>query len=194
MDSDDGEALWTRYFEEFTHCKLHLDSEVSPLLKKILEAYIGPLENTDALSRLVSLHVRVHLLQLDLNKLTRILKPLSTLQEEMEASCITVEPTASLVSATFPVHSVGKAPPNFASHIVGMLFKFLSQTAATDINNLASWYRCYADIVSILSLAYILLTFIKYWFYFFPYRCPYALWKRTFLTVLIHEMLHLKHS
>ncbi len=156
MDSDDGEELWARYFEEFTMRTLHLDSEKSLLLKKLLEAYIGPLESSSALSRLVSLHVRVHLLQLDLNKLTRILKPISALQEEMEASYITADPTASLVSATFPVHSVSKAPPNLASHIVGMLYKFLSQTGATETENLASWYMCYADIVSTLSLACIL--------------------------------------
>ena len=169
MDSDDGETLWTRYFEDFTHYKLHLESEVSPLTKKILEAYIGPLASTDALSRLVSLHVRVYLLQLNLNKLIRILKPISTLQEEMEASSIAVDPMASLVSATLPIHTAREVPPNLASRIVGMLFNFISQTGTTEVENLAYWYRCYGDIVSTLLLVYIFSSKIwNYYYIFFP--------------------------
>ena len=147
-----GDKIWNRYFDDFAHDKLHLKPEVSPLTKQILRAYIGPVTGSDALVRLVSLHVRLHVYQMDLPKVTTILKPISKMQPEMNP--VATGSLANLLSVASSMHdfkSFVRIPQTLVSLIVETLFTFASHmsTAESESESLKSWYQSYSDIVSI---------------------------------------------
>ena len=150
-----GDIIWNRYFDDFAHDKLHLPPKVPSLTKEIFKAYIGPVTGSDALCRLVSLHIRLHVYQMDLTKVTTILKPIAKMRQELETlHPATTGSLANLSSVTSPIHdhkSVVRIPQTLVSPIVETLFTFASQmnTADSDSESLKSWYQSYSDIVSI---------------------------------------------
>ena len=171
-----GDKIWNRYFDDFAHDKLHLMPEVyvSPLTKEILKAYIGPVMGIDALSRLVALHIRLHVYQMDLTKVTTILRPIAKMRQEME----TLHPAATgslanLLSVALPMRepkSIVRIPQTLVSLIVATLFTFASHmnTAESESGSLKSWYQSYCDIVSILRYSIVIFITLSL---FDSYRC-----------------------
>ena len=150
MQSDN--TLWVRYFDDFARHKLHL-LETTLLTRHILHLYIGidSLNCEDALSKLVSLHVRLHVHHLDIAKVVRVLNPISKL--ESQGSPLKSDPaiTLALKSVVSPEHTVGqKRPPNISSFIVTMLFETFSEAVSTkSTDKLTEWHKSYLGIVSL---------------------------------------------
>lgn len=150
MQSDD--TLWVRYFDDFARHKLHL-LEVTSLTRHILHLYIGidTLNCEDALSKLVSLHVRLHVHHLDIAKVVRVLNPI--LKLESQGSLLKPDPTKTfaLKSVVSPEHTVGrKRLPNISSFIVTMLFETFSEAVGTKSSDkLKEWHKSYLGIVSL---------------------------------------------
>ena len=156
------DRIWNRYFDDFVHYKLHLTPEASLLAIEILKAYIGPVTGRSALARLVSLHVRLHVYQMDLTKVTAVLKPISRMQQSLHPAA-----TGSLadLSVTSPLHdpkSIARIPQTFVSLIVETLYTFAlhMSTTESESESLESWYQSYSDIVSTSSYENVLF-FIK---------------------------------
>ena len=151
MKVDD--TLWVRYFDDFARDKLHLPNEITPLTRQILQVYIGinALESNDTLSKVVSLHVRLHVHQLDISKVVRVLKPVS----ELESLSLKPDPTATLAfeSLVSPKHIAGqKRLPNISSFIVTKLFETFCEAAlkSTCTVKLTQCCKSYLDMVSSL--------------------------------------------
>ena len=141
--------LWIRYFDDFARHKLDL-SEMPPLTRQILEVYIGinALDCSDTLSKVISLHVRLHVHQLDISKVVRVLRPVQKL--ESEASTRKTDPTATLAleSLVSPKHTVGQRQlPNISSFIVCMLFETFCEAALRTTVKLIQCYKSYLGIV-----------------------------------------------
>ena len=150
IQSDD--SLWNRYCDDFAQYKLHLP-EMTSLTRYILHLYIGidTLNCEDALSKLVSLHVRLHVHHLDIAKVVRVLNPISKL--ETQGSPLKPDPTKTfaLKSVVSPEHTVGrKRLPNISCFIVTMLFETFSEAVSTkSTDKLTEWYKSYLGIVSL---------------------------------------------
>ena len=152
MDKDHTQALWERYYNDFEHYMMHLEEspepKVNPLMKQILEAYIGAqLTSSSVLDRLISLHVHLHVNRLDVNKLTRVLKPISRVQQGLDAA--PVVKLDLLTKAEFldsESASFLKMPPSLAALVVKTLYKSLDESKEDE--EYSAWYRCYYSIVS----------------------------------------------
>ena len=150
MQSDD--TLWVRYFDDFAWHKLHL-LETTLLTRHILHLYIGidSLNCEDVLSKLVSLHVRLHVHHLDIAKVVRVLNPISKL--ESEGSPLKSDPaiTLALKSVVSPEHTVGrKGLPIISSFIVTLLFETFCEAVSTkSTDKLTEWHKSYLGIVSL---------------------------------------------
>ena len=178
MQRDD--SLWTHYCEDFIWYKLHLSPEKTLFGQDILPLYIGSdvLDCTDALSKLVSLHVRLHVYQLDIAKVIKVLKPISKL--ESISSPLMSNPTTifALKSVVSPEHTMAeKRLPNISSFIVTMLFEAFSEAASKD--ELTQWRRSYLNIVCIHFTVVFNLPHVVSLFPYLVSRFPYLLWKRT---------------
>ena len=157
MEVDD--TLWVRYFDDFARGKLHLPTEITPLTRQILQVYIGidALQSSDTLSKVVSLHVRHHVHQLDISNVVRVLKPVS----ELESSSLEPDPSTTLTfeSLVSPKHSAGhKRLPNISSFIVTKLFETFCEAAlkSTFTVKLTQCCKSYLDMVSSLIACYLL--------------------------------------
>ncbi len=146
-----GGEIWNRYFMDFAHKKLHLQPEVTPLTNEILKAYIGPVTGSSALERLVSLHVRLHVYQMDLTKVTAILKPITKMQQSLHPAATGSLAYLSLASTLHDPKSIDRIPQTFVSPIVKTLYTFAlhMSTAETDPESLNFWYQSYSEIVSL---------------------------------------------
>ena len=148
MEVDD--TLWIHYFDDFARDKLHLPNDIAPLTRQILQVYIGvnALDCKDMLSKLVSLHVRLHVHQLDIAKVVRVLRPM--LELEREGSSLKPDPTATLTleSVVSPKHTAGqKRLPNISSFIVIMLFETFCEAALRSSVKLTQCCKSYLGIV-----------------------------------------------
>ena len=147
-------TLWMHYFDDFARHKLDLN-EITPLTRQILEVYIGinAPDCNDALSKVVSLHVRAHVHQLDISKVVRVLRPVSEL--EIRSSSLKADPAATLTleSVVSPKHIAGqKRLPNISSFIVSMLFETFCEAAMRGTVELTQCCKSYLGIVRSLLL------------------------------------------
>ena len=143
MKADD--TLWNHYVDDFTQHKLHLLNEGNPLTRQILQVYIG-IDCNDTLSKVVSLHVRLHVHQLDISKVVRVLRPVSELESSLKP-----DPTATSAfqeSVMSPKHIAGqKQLPNILSFIVNMLFGAFCEAARRSTVMLTQCCKSYLGIV-----------------------------------------------
>ncbi len=141
-DTAAPEIIWSSYFEDFAHYKLHL--ELNPQTNRILEVYIGSIDEMDSLTRLVSLHVRLEVGQLDLGKLSRILRPFSRVLQEMQTlSADAVRPS---ITSMVDIESVIERP-TLGAFTVNILFTTISSLQEGDDDKICQWHRSYNDIV-----------------------------------------------
>ena len=189
MQRDD--SLWKHYCEDFIWYKLHLSPEKTLFVQDILHLYIGSdlLDCTDALSKLVSLHVRLHVHQLDIAKVLKVLKPISKL--ESISSPLMPNPTTifALKSVVSPEHTMDKKGlPNISSFIVTVLFEAFSEAGSKD--ELTQWHRSYLSIVCIHFTVVFNILHVVSLFPYFVYRFLYLHWKRTLLVVSLQQLNH----
>lgn len=123
-------TLGVDYFDDFAGHKLHMFKEITPLTRQILQVYIGidALDSNDILSKVVSLHVRLHVHQLDISKVVRVLRPVP----ELEGSSLKPDFSTTLAfeSLVSPKHIADqKWLPNISSFIVTMLFETFCEAA-----------------------------------------------------------------
>ncbi len=151
--SEYGDEIWNRYFTDFAHKKLHLQPEMAPLTNDILKAYIGPVTGSNALARLVSLHVRLHVYQMDLTKVATNLKPISKMQQSLYPAATGSLADLSFASTLHDPQSIVRIPQTFVNLIVEMLYTFVLHMSTTEnkSESLTSWYQRYSDIVSASS-------------------------------------------
>jgi len=183
-------TLWKHYFEDFARHKLNLN-EATPLTCQILQVYIGinAPDCNDTLSKVVSLHVRLHVHQLDISKVVRVLRPVSEL--ESRSLSLKADPTATLTleSVVSPKHTAGQMRlPNISSFIISMLFETFCEATMRGTVKLTQCCKSYLGIVrSLFVHFYVLVSFsqvIKCSFIdllsSIAYRCLYLPWKRIF--------------
>jgi len=157
--------LWIQYFDEFARHKLGLFKQITPLTRQILEVYIGidALDCKDALSKVVSLHVRLYVHQLDISKVVRVLRPV--LELETEGSSLDDDPTGTFTfkSLVSPKHIAGqKQLPNISSFVVFMLFKTFCEAAPRSTVMLTQCCKCYLGIVGSLFACFNVLGCYTY--------------------------------
>ena len=123
------------------------------LTRHILHEYIGidTFDCEDELSKLISFHVRLHVHNLDIAKVTRLLEPISKL--ETKSLSLHPDPTTPFAqtSVVSPEYTVGqKRLPNISLFIVAKLFGAFSEAASTtNTDKLTQWHRSYLGIVSL---------------------------------------------
>ena len=145
MKVDD--SLWNKYFEDFAQQKLHLST---PFTRQILQTYIGinALDDDDILSKIVSLHVRLHVYQIDISKVVRVLRPVSELESEGSSLIPDLTATFAFESVVSPKHIAGqKRLPNISSVIISMLFNTFCEVALRSSDNLTQCCKSYFGIV-----------------------------------------------
>ena len=145
MKADD--TLWNHYVDDFTQHKLHLLNKGTPLMRKILQVYIGSdaLDCNDILSKVVSLHVRLRVHQLDISKVVRVLRPVSELESSLKPDPAATRAFESLVS---PKRIAGqKQLPDILSFIVNMLFEAFCESAHGSTVMLTQCCKSYLGIV-----------------------------------------------
>ena len=137
--------LWQRYFNDFVLHELHLKAE-GEFVEQILEAYFGHIHKLEPIQRIVSLHVSLKVYQLNLAKVTVLLRPLSKLQSTPESS-------SSLRNQPINVmrHSPG-TKEHITEFVISTLFNALNDLISTTeerplvsstMDKLATWYQSY---------------------------------------------------
>lgn len=136
-----------------------MESAIAPLAHNVLEAYTATSDATDALTRVVSLHVCLKVDQLDLTKVIGILRPIARIHRELETISPMIESTIKSVSVMSPDHSSKfvKMPPTLTTFIVDTLFTSIRTSCVGIVplasesksGNLTLWYKSYRDIVSL---------------------------------------------
>ena len=162
MEADD--TLWIHYFDDFTQHKLHLLNEGTPLTRQILRVYIGidALDCNNALSKVVSLHVRLHVHQLDISTVVRVLRPMLGLESEPDSS-LKPDPTATYTFESLAKHTAGqKRLPNILSFIVNMLFGAFCEAARRNTVMLTQCCKSYLGIVRSLYVHFNVLNCLNH--------------------------------
>ena len=130
---------------------------------EVLTTYFrSAMEDKSVLFRLVHLHVRVKVYELDLCKLSSMLRTLNTITETALAAELPSSPTSPYSSAYLArsfLESVQKSgnvtgtAHDFTSFIINSLFNAMLGGLATvanasSLDNLKLWYKAYHDVVS----------------------------------------------
>ena len=165
MSSDE---VWQSYFRDFVNQKLHIVCDRAgpdelQMSTEVLTTYFrSAMEDKSVLSRLVHLHVRVKVYELDLCKISSTLRTLNTITETALAAELPSSPTSpdsSTYLARSFLESVQKSgnvtgtAHDFASFIINSLFNAMlgglaTVTNASSLDNLKLWYKAYRDVVS----------------------------------------------
>ena len=154
LENDSAHDLWKRYFMDLVHDKLHLEADVAPLTYSLLESHIGVLEG-GALTRLVMLHVRLHVRQLDIAKVANILRQITRIhQKTLTTSAVAPDVTlAALVSNVMTCEQTKH--PSLAATVINTLFQslrfFVAEVACTsevEDSHVNQWYSSYQSLVS----------------------------------------------
>lgn len=154
--------LVKNYSEAFTHQKLRLGSSSAGISFRILRLTFTQLHpNQELLTRLVLLHVCMHVYQLDLSRLVQVLRPLDTLLDmtanvpEDPFAETHPSPTASFLNAIQESGDLLGQPGDLSKYVLRLLFSALAgsilQQAPEDTKtqqNIYLWYEVYRDVVS----------------------------------------------
>ena len=165
MSSD---VVWQSYFSDFISQKLHIvhdgpgPHELQMSTEILMTYFKSAMEDKTVLSRLVHLHIRVKVYELDLCKFSSVLRTLDTITETAIAAEAPSSPT-SPDSSAFLAHSFLKSVEkskkltgtahDFTSFILNSLFNAMLGGLATfknesSLDSLKLWYKAYHDVVS----------------------------------------------
>ena len=151
--------LWPRYFNNFIFSKLHLASPESTIEKQIIHEVFPELQDNmfEITEAIVYLHTYMAVYQLDIANVATILRSLALLQKIKTTSHL---PPASS-SAKQSLHSIQQSTSafstqNLSTFVIRVLFKALIGCLHAK-EQLKQWYRAYLDIMSLPSLADIII-------------------------------------
>lgn len=166
------------YSEAFTHQKLRLGTSTAGISYRILRLTFTQLHpNQDLLTRLVLLHVCMHVYQLDLSRLVQVLRPIDTLLD-MAATVpddpfaeTHPSPTASFLSSVQESGDLLGQPGDLSKYVLRILFSalagsVLNKTSEDNEDSVLLWYEVYRDVVS--KICHIIFLFINF---FLNCRC-----------------------
>ena len=151
------EAIWQKYFNDFTHHYLHLSA--ASAAPDSLEHKLVQLTFTDILRnynvmKAIAVHCYMHLYQLDLAKVIASLKPLGQLEvlKVDEQSLYPGDPEYSLV-ATLQTSKSALGSSSISKFVVDSLFAVLvnaiySRDKNSRLSLLHKWFSSYRDMVS----------------------------------------------
>jgi hypothetical protein len=162
----DTPHLMKEYSDAFTHQKLRLSTSTAGISFRILRLIFTQLHpNQELLTRLVLLHVCMHVYQLDLSRLVQVLRPLDTLLE-MAASVPEdpfadrhPSPTASFLNAVQQSGDLLGQPGDLSKYVLRLLFSALSGSIlqqsldnSTTHENVLLWFDVYRDVMSMSAV------------------------------------------
>ena len=150
------------YSEAFTHQKLRLGSSTAGISFRILRLTFTQLHpNQELLTRLVLLHVCMHVYQLDLSRLVQVLRPLDTLLDmtanvpEDPFAETHPSPTTSFLSAIQESGDLLGQPGDLSKYVLRLLFSALAGSILEQTpedpktqKSIDLWYGVYRDVVS----------------------------------------------
>jgi len=149
-----SEALWDRYFLDFTHTKRHIeyveDGISNPLLKAAFGGYVD--EEEDVNHRLVLLHVVFHVRQLELAKLATLLRSLDRIKKMASTVPQPLKKTVEddYIEAAKQSRRIAGQEKDLAVFVIDTLFNTLEIACTTDErSNLLQWYHTYSGVVSV---------------------------------------------
>ena len=171
----DNPDLMKKYSEAFTHQKLRLGASIAGISFRILRLTFTQLHpNKELLTRLILLHVCMHVYQLDLSRLVQVLRPLDTLLDM--AAVVSDDPfaeahpspTASFLSAVQESGDLLGQPGDLGKYVLRILFSALAGSVlgqnpedSVTQENIFLWYEVYRDVVSAIDFHYTDVTFYK---------------------------------
>ena len=171
----DNPDLMKKYSEAFIHQKLRLGASSAGISFRILHLTFTQLHPTkELLTRLILLHVCMHVYQLDLSRLVQVLRPLDTLLDM--AAVISHDPfaeahpspTASFLCAVQESGDLLGQPGDLGKYVLRILFSalagsMLDQNPEDSVTqeNIFLWYEVYRDVVSAIDIHYTDVTFYK---------------------------------
>lgn len=153
--------LMRNYSEAFTHQKLRLGASTAGISYRILRLTFTQLHpDQDLLTRLVLLHVCMHVYQLDLSRLVQVLRPIDALLD-MAATVPDdpfaeshPSPTASFLTAVQESGDLLGQPGDLSKYVLRILFSALAGSLMGQVedvvmeDNVFLWYQVYRDVVS----------------------------------------------
>jgi len=163
------DVVWQSYFSDFINQKLHIVSdgygpdELQMSTEVLMTYFKSTMENRTALSRLVHLHIKVKVYELDLCKLSSMLRTLNAITETALASELPSSSPKSPDSSAYLARSFLKSVQesgnvtgtahDFTSFIINSLFNAMigglaTATSASSLDALKLWYKAYHDAVS----------------------------------------------
>ena len=149
------EAIWHKYFNDFTHHYLHLSAAAPDSLEhKLVQLTITDILRNYNVMKAIAVHCYMYLYQLDLAKVVASLKPLGQLEilKVNEESLYPEDPEYSLV-ATLQTSKTALGSSSISKFVVDSLFGVLVNAIyGRDRNRrlslLHKWFSSYRDMVS----------------------------------------------
>ena len=147
MGNDD--ALWQKYFNDFTHQYLHLSTTAPDNMEnKLVQLTFTDVLRKYSVMKAITVHSYMLLYQLDLAKIVASLKPLGQLEELKlnEQSLYPGDPQCSLVTTIQTSKSALKfVIDSLFSVLVNVIY---SRDKVSRLSLLQKWYNSYRDMVS----------------------------------------------
>lgn len=149
------EALWQKYFNDFTHQYLHLSATAPDNIEnKLVQLTFTYVLKKYSVMKAITVHCYMFLYQLDLAKIVASLKPLGQLEELKvnEQSVYPGDPEFSLV-ATIQTSKSALGSSSVSKFVIDSLFSVLvnviySRDKSSRLSLLQKWYNSYRDMVS----------------------------------------------
>ena len=148
------EALWQKYFNDFTHQYLHLSTTTPDNIEsRLVQLTFTSVLRKYSVMKAITVHCYMFLYQLDLAKIVASLKPLGQL-EELKGNEQSLYPgdTQGSVVTTFQTLTLGSS--SVSKFVIDSLFSVLvnviySKDKTNRLSLLQKWYNSYRDMVSI---------------------------------------------
>ena len=149
------EAIWQKYFNDFTHHYLHLSAAAADSLEhKLVQLTFTDILRNYNIMKAIAIHCYMHLYQLDLAKIVASLKPLGKLEvlKMNDESLYPGDPEYSLV-ATLQTSKTALGSSSISKFVVASLFGVLvnaiySRDRNSRLSLLHKWFSSYRDMVS----------------------------------------------
>ena len=146
-------ALWQKYFNDFTHQYLHLSASTPDNMEnKLVQLTFTDVLRKYGVMKAITVHCYMLLYQLDLAKIVASLKPLGQLEELKlnEQSLYPGDPQYSLMTT---LQTSALSSSSVSKFVINSLFSVLvnviySKDKSNRLSLLQKWYNSYRDMVS----------------------------------------------
>ena len=156
-------ALWQKYFNDFTHQYLHLSTNAPDNIEnKLVQLTFTDVLRKYSVMKAITVHSYMLLYQLDLAKIVASLKLLGQLEELKinEQSLYPGDPQYSLMT-TLQTSKFALSSSRVSKFVIDSLFSILvnviySRDKVNQLSLLQKWYNSYRDVVSSEYYKYIM--------------------------------------